>query len=213
MVIRKLPADSELYHHGIKGQKWGVRRYQNYDRTLTSSGKARYSKNSRVSSGGGKGINISPRTKQILKYSLGAVAGLTLLAATAYLGYKYGGPLAKKLPSLKRKRPLTPLEKERVRRENTVKRVSTMSDEDITNGIKRLKMEQEYVDLANKSMHKSRLHINDSIDKVADATVYTILAGTTGYALRTALTGERDAELLADYVAPKPKGNQNKKKR
>jgi hypothetical protein len=62
-------------------------------------------------------------------------------------------------------------------------------------------------------MHKSRLHINDSIDKVADATVYTVLAGTTGYALRTALTGERDAELLADYVAPKPKGNQNKKKR
>ena len=30
----------ELYHHGIKGQKWGVRRYQNADGTLTSAGKA-----------------------------------------------------------------------------------------------------------------------------------------------------------------------------
>lgn len=30
----------ELYHHGVKGQKWGVRRYQNKDGTLTASGKA-----------------------------------------------------------------------------------------------------------------------------------------------------------------------------
>ena len=32
---------NELYHHGIKGQKWGVRRYQNEDGTLTSAGKKR----------------------------------------------------------------------------------------------------------------------------------------------------------------------------
>ena len=31
-----------LYHWGIKGQKWGVRRYQNPDGTLTAEGKARY---------------------------------------------------------------------------------------------------------------------------------------------------------------------------
>lgn len=33
---------NELYHHGIKGQKWGVRRYQNEDGTLTPEGKKRY---------------------------------------------------------------------------------------------------------------------------------------------------------------------------
>ena len=32
----------ELYHHGIKGMKWGVRRYQNADGSLTSAGKRRY---------------------------------------------------------------------------------------------------------------------------------------------------------------------------
>lgn len=36
--------ECELSHSGIKGQKWGVRRFQNEDRTLTPAGKERYSK-------------------------------------------------------------------------------------------------------------------------------------------------------------------------
>lgn len=32
----------ECYHHGIKGQRWGVRRFQNEDGTLTDKGKKRY---------------------------------------------------------------------------------------------------------------------------------------------------------------------------
>lgn len=34
--------ENELYHHGILGQKWGVRRYQNSDGSLTPAGKKRY---------------------------------------------------------------------------------------------------------------------------------------------------------------------------
>lgn len=36
-----VPYSSELYHHGVKGQEWGKRRYQNPDGTLTAEGRAR----------------------------------------------------------------------------------------------------------------------------------------------------------------------------
>lgn len=36
---------SQLYHYGIKGQKWGIRRFQNADGTLTIQGRERYKDN------------------------------------------------------------------------------------------------------------------------------------------------------------------------
>ena len=39
-----VPANVELYHHGVKGMKWGVRRYQNKDGSLTAAGKKRAAK-------------------------------------------------------------------------------------------------------------------------------------------------------------------------
>lgn len=33
--------DNEVYHYGVKGMKWGVRRYQNKNGTLTNTGKKR----------------------------------------------------------------------------------------------------------------------------------------------------------------------------
>ncbi len=40
--------NGELYHYGIKGMKWGVRRFQNQNGTLTSAGRKRYADDPRV---------------------------------------------------------------------------------------------------------------------------------------------------------------------
>lgn len=39
--------NNELEHHGIKGMRWGVRRYQNKDGSLTPRGKKRYDRDIR----------------------------------------------------------------------------------------------------------------------------------------------------------------------
>lgn len=81
--------DSELYHHGIKGQKWGVRRFQNPDGTYTNAGKERRN-------------SLSDEQKRTLKkvaVGIGAGAaiagGLVLAAKRPDLVVKAGGALGK----------------------------------------------------------------------------------------------------------------------
>ena len=40
--LTDLISSDELRHHGIKGQKWGRRGYQNKDGSLTAEGRKRY---------------------------------------------------------------------------------------------------------------------------------------------------------------------------
>jgi hypothetical protein len=69
--------DDYLAHHGIKGMKWGVRRYRNYDGTLTSAGRAKIKKRHK----------LSKTTKRELAKT---AAALGLYGASLYGMHKYG---------------------------------------------------------------------------------------------------------------------------
>lgn len=92
----------ELYHHGIKGQKWGYRRYQNEDGTFTEAGKERYNVNEsgKITGEGKRKFRIDQRAikgqreseqgntigdiqskKIITNAALGIIGGLSLKAA------------------------------------------------------------------------------------------------------------------------------------
>ena len=88
--------ESELYHHGIKGQKWGVRRWQNSDGTFNAAGKERYfgngagennkpvsSRKSNSSSVEKEHKGLTDKQKKALKIGA-AVAGTALVAYGAY---------------------------------------------------------------------------------------------------------------------------------
>lgn len=52
-----------LEHHGILGQKWGIRRYQNKDGSLTAAGKGRYQNRSSTSYTDSKEIYVDKNPK------------------------------------------------------------------------------------------------------------------------------------------------------
>lgn len=97
---------NQIYHHGIKGQKWGLRRFQKKDGSLTDAGKKRYSGNHRT-----RANKVTRYDKLYAKYkglgyddeqarksakgqvatekALMVVGGMAVAAAVGYAAYRY----------------------------------------------------------------------------------------------------------------------------
>lgn len=86
--------NDELRHHGIKGQKWGVRRFQNLDGTLTYEGKERYLYRRRTVNAG--------KTKGSVDEIIGSMTKdekqkLAIEDDEVYLSYEQGSSVAKRI--------------------------------------------------------------------------------------------------------------------
>lgn len=66
---------NELYHYGVKGQKWGVRRYQYADGSLTPAGLKRYSDSGQLSTKNRVAHMMSTTVKDLINTTRTKVTG------------------------------------------------------------------------------------------------------------------------------------------
>lgn len=113
--------ENELMHWGIKGMKWGVRRYQNKDGSLTPAGKKRYDKE----------MAKLKEEEKIAKNKLRTQAKLNKLDEKR-----------KEIEALKSGKPIAKSTKQPSKHS-----VKDMSDEELRQTVNRLLMEQQYAKL------------------------------------------------------------------
>lgn len=126
---------NELQHHGIKGQKWGVRRYQNADGTLTSEGKKRYSEQGTLNTES-QSASSSNQTKKIVKAAV--VSALTVASVAAVSTYAAKNPeKVKNMISKVKDSKVSELSKQAVEKgKNTVKSGVKSAYEGAKEGVK-----------------------------------------------------------------------------
>lgn len=79
---------NDLQHHGIMGQKWGVRRFQNRDGSLTGAGRKRYSDDGQQKSSSSDRKEKAKSVAKKVAVAAGVAAGVAAVAGVSYLVYK-----------------------------------------------------------------------------------------------------------------------------
>jgi len=130
-VITRSP--DYLEHHGILGMKWGIRRYQNKDGSLTPEGRARY----------GDVLTKKQMQGYIKDYNLRTGSNKTINKNTVFKTpngmYDYKGRKINTDVSVD-----DPMNKTEKKTETKPKKLSEMTDEELRNANQRMKDEEDY---------------------------------------------------------------------
>lgn len=126
--------NNELNHHGIKGQKWGIRRYQKQDGSLTAEGKKRYDKDG----------NNEPRNMKKVEENTKAIKKIN---ESSQAVIQESSKIAKNKREKKQQQMNDEID-EAVR-----ERVSKMSDQELREVVNRLNMEERYTQVMQQRNH------------------------------------------------------------
>lgn len=126
--------DDELYHHGIQGQRWGFRRFQNEDGSWTPEGRERY----------GKGEN--PYKKEVKKYFVQKFKADIKSQKSKDKNTRLAREERHKLREWGKTQRLAKKEQAKIdgSKNPAIQDTRNMSDDDLQKAINRLKLQSEY---------------------------------------------------------------------
>lgn len=156
----------ELVHHGIKGQKWGRRRYQNADGSLTPAGKQRY----------GSAENFDRQYDAQQKAAMNAVKKASDEGVkTARAGKEYEAERSRK-KQRKADKALEEAVRDKARK---------MSDQELREAVNRLNMEENYTRMMQ---NRERIDVGESaVSKMLDGTMKGLTLASTTLAIALAI--------------------------
>lgn len=187
-------SDDELYHYGIKGQKWGVRRYQNKDGSLTPAGKKRRSSSDEVRNmstdelrqkvrrlnNEQRYIDLTKSSSSFISKTADGIERASRIGGDANRIYKsmngennpYSKVANQGIDAMSRTARLTKKIDSNVRSKNdtakALKKLEAMSDADLAKEVDRLDLEQQYSRLSNSKIRRGKTSVNEVLDIAGD---------------------------------------------
>ena len=156
----------ELVHHGIKGQKWGRRQYQNKDGSLTPAGRERY----------GSKENFE---KQYLTEQKAAMNAVKKASDEGVKTARAGRELEAERTRKKQRKADKALE------EATREKARQMSDQELREAVNRLNMEENYTRMIQ---NRERIDVGESaVTKILDGTMKGMTLASTALAIALAI--------------------------
>lgn len=186
--------EDDLYHWGIKGMKWGVRRYQNADGTLTAAGKKRYSNSENVRDISTdelrKRVNRLNNEQRYMELTRSSSSGISKTADSVERVSKtatdinkvykvtkgdnnpYSKVAGQGIDAAARTARLTKKIDTSVRSKKdaniATKRLEKMTDAELAKEVDRLNLEQQYSRLSKSKIQRGKTSVNDVLDIAGD---------------------------------------------